>query len=316
MMYYDRRLPSETLALLEPSGPLAWLVDWVDSPDGRANLAHIQFRKASGKRVRGGIQLYLGRTSPLECIGKSDRRVELTADKSYRDVTPGIFGHAMPVADLHRIGSDLRTHVADCTRMANRSFLNGEAVAHAGLMRRYGMGHRTGDPLLAVDSEVQAGFGSDLERRDFDNGLRAQLQLADNDTVHRKLDAIGILAEGDIGLVEVKAPGGDLVCAVVQAAVHVQRLQRLNSNQADGLPKILAGMAVQKVGVGLLPSVPHLVSEPKLVPIVAAPDEREDWFAIWKRETQLVRKTHKDLLVGLRFWRLDKYGELQEEQRP
>jgi len=226
-MYYDRRLPPALLDLLEPTGPLGWMVRWVHSPMGEANLAHVQFRKAAGVRVKGGIQLYLGRTSPLEVIGKPKGYVELIADEFYQQVTPELFGRRMPVAELQRITAAVEAHVRDCTKITNKSFLDGEAIANAGMMRRYGIGHMPTDPVLVVDSEVQVGFGLIAERVQFERTLRIRLCLSQADVLPRKLDALGILVDGNIGVIEVKREQGDLHRAAVQAAAHICTLKQL-----------------------------------------------------------------------------------------
>lgn len=85
-MYYDRRLPTDLLSLLAEGSPLSWMVGHVRSDWGQDNLAHLQFRRANGNRAKGGIQLYLGRTSPLEVVGKTTGHVELAADPFYRGI--------------------------------------------------------------------------------------------------------------------------------------------------------------------------------------------------------------------------------------
>jgi hypothetical protein len=316
-MYYDRRLPTDLLSLLAEGSPLSWMVGHVRSDWGQDNLAHLQFRRANGNRAKGGIQLYLGRTSPLEVVGKTTGHVELAADPFYRGITPSLFGRRIPILELPAVGADLDVHLREAARLTNPSFLGGEAVSHAGMMRRYGTGHGRGDPLLAVDSEIRVGFGSMAERTISEDDLRSRLRLLGKDDLPRKLDTLGILGDGNIGVVEVKDEHGDLVRAVVQVAAHMFTFTRLSAETGYDLGKVITGTADQKASVGLLPkNFGRLNGKPKIVPVIAAPESRATWVSDWLSETQAVRAAHAGLLDGLRFWKLSPQGEVLEEHVP
>lgn len=71
MLYYDRRLTEELLSLLFNGGPLSWLV-----AHSRADpQTRIEFRRADGERRLGSIQLYRGRTNPVEVLGLAKGQV-------------------------------------------------------------------------------------------------------------------------------------------------------------------------------------------------------------------------------------------------
>lgn len=53
-IYYDRRLAPSVVGLLEPGGPLAWMVELVRSQWGVDNFAHIEFRCADERARRSG----------------------------------------------------------------------------------------------------------------------------------------------------------------------------------------------------------------------------------------------------------------------
>ncbi len=313
-MDYDRRISESLVQLLAPGQALSWMVTIVRSPE--QPLAHVQFRRATGVRPRGGIQLYLGRTSPLEVRGYRGDRVELQADDLYRQLAPELFGRRLDITELAAMSSALESHVHTAGRTTHRSFLDGEAISHAGMMRRYGPAHHAGDPLLAVDSEVRVGFGSMAERNAFENDLRARLGLTDQTNLPKKLDTLGILTDGSIGLVEVKEERGNVTRAAVQAAAHVHTFGQLIRQDGYDLVDVLTGMAMQKESVGLLPAQPTISPHPQLVPIIAAPDERTDWFDRWRRDTEAFRTAQPDLLHGVRFWRLSKTGDVLDERHP
>jgi hypothetical protein len=313
-MYYDHRLPNDLIRLLEPNGPLSWLSELVRSPWGHDERAHIQWRRDRGGRIDGGIQLYIGRTSPLEVVRKAGSRVQIRADKRYRDVAPTSFGPRIEITDLKSLSAALEAHVREVARNAARSFLDGEAVSHAGMMRRYGLGHQPGDPLLAVDSEIRVGFRSVPERTKFESVLRAQLQLPSTNALPRKLDTIGILTDGNAGIVEVKDEHGDLGRAIVQVAAHMFIIKSLVEQPGYDLVEVINGMADQKASVGLIRhGFGRLKDTPQLVPIVAAPESRTDWITNWLQATSAARSAHAGLLNDLRFWKLSPTGELLEE---
>ena len=205
-MYYDRRLDKELARTVEPGGALSWLMDHVRSAEGAHRHAHIQFRRNRGDRRLGSIQLYWGRTSPLEFKLRGGSQVRLNADSTYRAESAHLFSKTVPIDRLDQLENELRSHLVrignllDRSPKRRRSLVKGEAVCHAGLMRRYGYGWRSGDPLVVIDSEVQIGF-RDRPRRDADDAeTREQLRLSCWETIPRKLDALGVLAAGDLAL--------------------------------------------------------------------------------------------------------------------
>ena len=228
-MYYDRSLDPKLAATLMPGGPLTWLMEHVRSAEGRDLHAHLQFRRNRRERRHSGIQLYWGR-SPLEFLLQRGGEVKLTADDTYREGSENLFSHRIPVPELPGLEQELRNHLQLAKRRLTepeprrQAFLRGEAICHAGLMRRYGHGWREGDPILLVDSELQIGFDDTSEKEAFNAELRRRLGLSRSRPLPTKLDALGVLPTGDVALVEVKKARGDISQALLQAAVHMARV--------------------------------------------------------------------------------------------
>ncbi|MFZ5476681.1 MAG: hypothetical protein ACOZNI_07900 [Myxococcota bacterium] len=294
-MYYDRVPVPELLALLHPGGPIRWLVDLAVAEPGM----HLQLRRSRGGRARGSVQLYLGRTSPLEVVAASAGLFRLGTHRTYAVLDPELFARDRTYGEVGGLRPRLEAFVRGVQRTAAASFTDGEAVAQVGLLRRYGPLARAGDPFVALDSEVVIGFDSRPDRDRYEASLRADLQLRD---VHRELDVVGVLADGSVALVELKAPGGDLHVAVAQAASHVHRFSRL---PAGWEVRGLGALAEAKRALGLLPYAPVVAVPPRLVPIVAAPDLPATWCPL-----------RPDLAAGVRLWRLGGGGEILEERRP
>jgi hypothetical protein len=135
-MYYDRSVPEALARLLAPGGALVWLHEWLRTSIASEAHAHVQFRRARGGRSRGGIQVYLGRTSPLEIRGASKGHFQCAADSAYRELTPELFGVRLNATELLERAGCIQTHLTAAAIHAGRSFLDGEAMSHAGLMRR------------------------------------------------------------------------------------------------------------------------------------------------------------------------------------
>jgi hypothetical protein len=293
-VYFDRVPVPELLALVAPGGPLRWLVDVARADAGM----HLQLRRSRTSRPRGSVQLYLGRTSPLEIVAGAAGLVRLGAHRTYRPLDPGLFERAWASRDLVALVPRLRGFVDGVRALAARSFTEGEARAQVGLLRRYGPLARRDDPFVALDSEAVIGFDSTPARQAYEQRLRADLALAD---VHRELDVLGVLADGSVALVELKAADADLDVAVAQAASHVHRFARLPAGwEARGL----GGLAEAKVALGLLPFAPRFAAPLRLVPVVAAPDLPSHW-----------RPARPDLAAGVLLWRLDAAGQIVEERR-
>ena len=323
-MYYDRTIDDPLAATIVPGGPLSWLMDHVRSGGGRDRHAHVQFRRDRNGRHRGSVQLYWGRTSPLEFRLRGDGRVSFHADPTYRNLSEQLFSEPVGINRLHARRDDFHDHLERSWKVLSdpssserrRAFVTGEAVCHAGFMRRYGHDWRAGDPLLAIDSEARVGFGrqgkiSGTERQRADDAAtREHLQLDASVTIPRKLDALGILPSGDVALVEIKDADGSISRALVQAAAHAVRYSHLMAH--GGLRDTLGAMIHQKAATGVLPpGCPRPGQAPRIVPCVAAPDTSPDWPAGWSRDFDRCGQQLRAALADLIFIRLHADGRIQ-----
>lgn len=318
MIYFDRRLPGPLLDLLKRDGPASWLVPLVRSGLDADVRPHIQFRRNQGKRSYGSIQVYFGRTSPLEILGISKNRIAFRGDKGYIALSRELFEMNVSPDELLTLRPRIEAHLqASCQRVLRTSlaFVRGEAICHAGMLRRYGQDFVAGDQFVAVDSEVRAGFDSASQQHKFEEQERSALGFRSGD-FPRKLDAAVVLASGDLGVVELKAKGEGLRRAALQAAVHVGVFSELRSQRGSPyLVNVINSMLEQKASVGLLGHgrFPSLSDGFKIVPIVAVPEQREDWTDLWRKELASVLQTTGSRLAGLRLWQLAQDGILIQD---
>ena len=320
-MYYDRTIDDPLKRTLDPGGSLAWLMDHVRSGEGGNRYAHLQFRRARGSRRRGSVQLYWGRTSPLEFRLLGDGQVKLHAHATYGELSEPLFSEPLPIDRLGALRDEFRAHLERAWRVLGdssgrrRAFVSGEAVCHAGLMRRYGHDWRSDEPLVAIDSEARIGFCARGRREALDADIRTQLRLADAEPTPTKLDALGILPSGDIALIEIKDAGGSIHRAIVQAAVHLLRHRRLLDETR--LPDALRAMIDQKTATNVIPpGCTRPAEKPRIVPCVAAPDTSPDWPARWRRAFNDCGPELRAILGDLVFIRLDRHGRILELQPP
>lgn len=312
-MYYDRSLPDEYVELLRNNSFFLRLIELVRSPWGSDSLAHIEFRRSNGIR-RGAVKVYLGRSSVLEIRAKADGTFGLQADARYEPVAANLFGRSFDSASLENLTTAVEEYLFKVRGHVGAQFTEGEGRVHAGFVRRYGLNHRADDPFVAVDKEIRVGFSAKTETAAFESGIRHRFG-----EVHRELDSLGILARGDIALIELKKEKESIETGAMQAATHVLTFQTLlaaqqQTNAAFDLAATINVLLEQKVLVDLLPEHacrgrPHA----QLVPVIAAPDRRTDWQTVWTAELQPVRVRHGDLLSDLRLWRLSDDGEVVEE---
>lgn len=314
-MYYDRRVPRTLMDLLLPGGALGWLVPWLSTPAAAAAGAHVQMRRDRRKLRHGGIKLYLGRTSPWQVCGRPNGLLRLDADSSYRAEAPSLFGVNLDPAGLAGRAAELREHAELVAKGAQRSLVDGEAVVHAGFMRRYGPFAGPESPLLALDSEARMGFASKEDRAAFESSLVARLRHPASEALPLELDAVALDRRGRILLVELKAAPSGLVRAAWQAAVHVARFRALLDEQPTWPSEVLAGLARDKARVGLLgrADISAFDGACALTPVVAAPDPSDDGLASWRREVAPVIDAYGGLLADLRLWRLSPSGEVMED---
>lgn len=314
-MYYDRRIPPELLNVLLPGAALGWLLPWLATPAAAAVGAHVQTRRNELERRTGAIQLYVGRTSPLEVRARRRGRVRLHADPRYEAMTPELFGHDLELSDLARASGALREHSERAAAETVQSFVAGEGAVHAGLMRHYGHFATSDGPFIALDSEAKMGFSCDAHRKAFGATVRALVALPSAQQLPSKLDLVAVDRLGHVLLVEVKADASGLLRAAWQAAVHVARFRALLVEHPAWVTNVLREIAVEKVRIGLLGSagVPPLAPTSGLTPVIAAPDPSEGWAASWRREIAPVLSASGGALTGLRLWRLAADGRVVED---
>lgn len=118
-MYYDRRIPDDMVDLLLPDGALGWLFPWLRTDAARTAGAHVQTRRNRHGRKRGGIQLYVGRTSPLEVRGRPKGRVRLHADRLYTAMAPDLFDRDVDVGELGPLAGRLEAHAEHAATSAS-----------------------------------------------------------------------------------------------------------------------------------------------------------------------------------------------------
>jgi hypothetical protein len=314
-MYYDRRLPDPLLSLLQPEGCLGWLVPWLQTPAAERAHGHVQFRRDRSQRKHGGVQVYVGRTSPLEVRTTGRGRLKLHADPFYQAMTPALFAAEYDEAGLSERATELRAHLEHAATATHRSFLDREATVHGGLLRHHGHGASRDVRWVAVDSEARTGFHSRAQQEAFEASLPGVVGLPATEEVPRKLDLVGASLVGDVLLVEVKEDARGLVRAGWQAAVHVARFEALLAEHPGWVAEVLAPWVVQRRQVGLLGDAPLPVwpASPRLVPVIAAQDDRPGWADRWRLELAPVVAACRGRLVGLRLWRLGPDCRVLEE---
>ncbi len=107
-MYYDRQIDEALARTIGPGGKLYWLTDHVRSGDGADRRAHIQFRRNRRDRRLGSIQLYWGRTSPLEFKLRAGSQIRLNADPTYKAESPHLFSRR--TVPIDRLGVRSKTN--------------------------------------------------------------------------------------------------------------------------------------------------------------------------------------------------------------
>lgn len=311
-MYYDRSVPDTLLATILPGGPLAWLVSWVDSDEGSVALADLQLRRS---RSGACLQLYLGSTSVIS-IHLTRGKARFRTNKRYRGVAPSLFGTTHDRDKLFDVRTVMAEYLARVRPSIADRHLTAESQIHGGFMRRYGLRGGPSDPCLVVDREVKIGYADIAERSLIRLQLDAGLPKALSGN-YVELDAIAVLSDGAIGMVEIKDQGDpkSLKDAVEQATAHVRRFSILDHKEAAWRGNLVR-LAQQKVLAKLLPRVPELVAGALLVPIIAASDDHSDWADRWRTAIRPTLAHFGSDLAGLQMWRLSRSGDIEEQVAP
>ena len=305
-MYCDRRVAAALLDLLKPDRALGWLL-----PQLRAEAGwHVQTRRSAGGPAGGALQLYRGRTSPLH-ISLGQARLRLDAHPSYKSLAPELFAEDLDERGLADRSASIAAYLQTVARAADRSFLDGEARLHAGLMRQYGLLAPRDAPFLALDSELKIGFVDKAAQAAATQAVIDQIHLPAGEEVPTKLDAIGVERDGRLLLIEVKQDARGLARAGWQAAAHRARFGALLAHQPDWLRTTLAGLAEDKARVGLFGEgwAPTWTAPTVWVPVLAAADPHPDWAQRWSAALAPVIRACGGALQGLELWRLGPDGE-------
>jgi len=87
----------------------------------------------------------------MEVRGRPGGRLQLHADPFYRAMTPALFATDFDAATLAWAADALQAHAERAATQTHRSFVEGEAVVLAGLMRHYGPLASAEAPFVALD---------------------------------------------------------------------------------------------------------------------------------------------------------------------
>lgn len=309
MMYYDRALPETVFGQVCSTDFFHRLFALVRSQWGEDVVVHVEFRRNNDDRRWGSVKFYVGRSSLLEVIATAKGKLILSANDRYKGVAPGLFGPHFSSAGLDEIIADVEGYMRAVVGSVSTQFTEGEGRIHGGFVRRYGQGHQAHDPFVAADKEVVVGARGGA----FTEELCTRFGKA-----HRELDSIGVLADGNIAVVELKKEKESVELAAYQAATHVLTFQRLIGDQRQResdyeFGKIVNKLIEQKETAGLLPehafrARPGAV----LVPVIAAPNKEPDWAKQWRSGLRQAVQKHNVLLDGLQLWKLSGTGEIEE----
>lgn len=300
--YFNRAAPWPLLALLD--GPLAWLRAEVAGAWGVQWRAHLQTR--ANADLPGRLQLYVGSESPLY-VDYKKRGFVCGVGKGASRQPPDWFGQLLTAAQLAAREAELRAWLAQATASLNPDFFDNEARVHSGLARRYGQGWQPGDPVMVLDTEATIGFRPGPAGSGTDEKKLMQAALsAQGIPWAKQLDALGLLPDGRLALIEVKAGPEGITAAAGQLACYLELFAAALA-AGDLSVSALAAWLAQKQRAGLLPTGPT-VSTAALthVPVIAAPDRPDQWAARW------TRALGRWSLPGLQLWRQDGEGRVVE----
>ncbi len=312
MMYYDRSLPSpsDLLQSLCPEGRFSAVVSWIQGARGVEVNARLETRKSRGDLRLGAVQIYVGRNAVLTIVAREGGQVSFSC---HREFSTQAFKALPPRCDLDEV--PIVAIINHLEQVADRPPKDDEGAVHAAFMCRYGLNALRGDASMAIDSEVQLGF--DAEGEQTGSSLRSQFEgrVADRygikGGIPRKLDALAVNSSGELMVIEIKGPRGDLNQAVIQSVVHLDRFEMLMEQGEESRDPINL-MIAQKQKMGLLPHDYVGVSSDRITPVIAMPDTKDGWVERWLRATHQARGQVGVQLKGMQLWRLDEAGVIQE----
>jgi hypothetical protein len=206
-------------------------------------------------------------------------------------------------AELAQLEPDIRSYLSGL--MLNTTFTQGEAWIHAGLSRRYGLFWKPSDPVLILDTESRVGFSSQQEQDSF------KARLGQGTDWSNQMDALGLLTDNSLALVEVKESSISLISAAQQLLCYHALFTEALANGSLS-PSAVQGWIKRKQDVGLLPKAVYPLHHRVLTPVIAIPDPNPSWLSNWRTQLDPLSQQYPQL-TGLRLWRLSANGEILQE---
>lgn len=260
-MYYDRTLTSDFSNLIEETGSLRWLFDFVKS---RADLDFLIGKNNSNE----WISIYRGLTRILRIVKvKDEKLIKLDATLKYKKMVPSLYG-VKNIKDIFKKDIELLITMIEKDSVSDRYYKNQkEGFYQNKLSREFGICGKIDNDFVIIDKESVIGYSNEEEKKELLDPIRSNYKKiqkslsvinpsmfgskVEEKSIGNELDFIALNKEGDILLIEYKH--GTNTNGIYLSPLQIGMYYDIFTDfPREKLEKAIMDMLVQKQKIGLI----------------------------------------------------------------
>lgn len=212
-MYYNRTISKEFSSLLEESGQLRWLFDFVK------NHKELDFLIGKNKS-KEWISVYRGLTRIISVLPKNDTTVFIDAADKYRNISPTLFGQKGVNENFQNEIENLITQIEQNSQFDRYYKKKKEGYYQNELSKLYGICGKPDTDFVIIDKEAVIGYSNQAEKNNFLGSIKqkyiqSQREISllnplrygkdlEKKAIGNELDFLALDKDGNILLIEFK----------------------------------------------------------------------------------------------------------------
>lgn len=212
-MYYNRTISKELASLLEKSGELRWLFDFVKN--------HSELDFLIGKNnSKEWISVYRGLTRIVSISTSKKSTIQISGAGKYENLVPNLYGRKQTNENFQK-GIELLINQIEQDRSFDRYYNNmKEGYYQNELSRKYGICGSPDSDFLIIDKETVIGYKDTAEKNDIFGSIQHKYKLIqklisqenpkrygkdlESKAIGNELDFLALDKAGNILLIEYK----------------------------------------------------------------------------------------------------------------
>ena len=261
-MYYNRTLSDSFSRIIEKSGELRWLFDFVKEKE---ELDFLLGKNHSREWI--SVHRGLSRIITIQRRKRNPRKIFIDGAGSYKDMCPHLYGEKSIDENFRDAIEDI-IHLVENNERFDRYYNNKkEGFYQNKLSRRYGICGKADDPFVIVDKEAVIGYLNQTEKDQLLGTIQkkykrlqgivsaADEKLYGKDlnkkSIGNELDFLALDREGNLLLIEFKH--GSSTSGIYLSPIQIGLYYDIFTNYPKvDLERAVFGMLAQRQRIGLI----------------------------------------------------------------